>query len=1382
MANITTRSLNFSRITSDNIENNIVRISTTKKSDISASPRLLNWVEPVNIGGYTKSCFYTEVDSNLKVGDRVFIINGVYDSNELISIDKYKRGRDGYKILQIDRCKIVLDIDYTGDKPWMEDSIDNFIKIFYVRNQREFDYINSQFISRDFYVNKYESGQNNFIFCEGSYNGILSGIGQNSGVSGAGFWYRTGTTWNQITPDLLTNSSFFQSLLSTNFQNNGRIKVINSSFNYLGKEWREDIIYKFQNGEWNIDIKYIRPFITKSNFRRGDFRGNWNLGIYGSYNEKIKWTGIDSLWNNGTTINSKWIGGDINSNYSPSQSYFTEIDEFGLPVQKINIQNNGGFGYNYFIDMDILSSTINNGNYIHCNIGTLSSTFSAVEGYYQNWNSSMTTKSNNGQFLFCNIRNSNIKGSVIKFCKVENSNIELSKSINSQFKESVFYKSNYDSDNIIKIRDYDEWSVNIDPYSTSNGWKIYKFYVSESDIERIKSLDKFTIRGLNISVDDYNSTQYEGILNFFDRMFILDGYKDADDILTSGPDESTQVQRDLICKISTKAENTFKIWSYYSGGSYSMALTSSNDKLMPSVDIILKVDNTNFDNHDYNTSFPSSPTSSSILGNNINISNAYIIDSYYDSGLFEQSNWNSGYFYNYNFDNRIGGTFSQGQLLLSYTNSQIHLQIPDNTLRGINDEYFKINDIVYLNGVDYNNGYSVTRLPSIYKISNIFPGPGYDTLVLDEYLIGTTISVIPSLTGSGVFLTSPDGLTSSIIGTNRYNYLHKLLINNSTIKTGILRRSYISNSKIEYDKFNNSDYIFENKGLIKELMIVNSIFSKSGNIIKSGIIVDSYFNSSSDKWENGIFWKSIWESGIFNNGVARETDWINGVFKGGIFYNSKSSYFIDKYSAYYKSGDISTTSNNNIRKSWKNGVFENGDFYESIWEDGVFQNGRFYKSSWCGGLFNNGVFGDDRFNLTDNNFYSGTFSNGVAINSNFYSGWIESDPTIGPTGYPGNFNGIHWLNGTFQSGLFSNNINNPSASSIWYNGSFNGGDFTNTSIWLNGTFNDGKFTSYYGCTAVISNNESDYSWRGGIFNGGEFGTSDGLTNSTWWTGEMYGGIFRGKIWNNGILISGEFHGSATISCIGGISASNASQFVDGFSYSYWGLWRDGFITDIKDKFIKDREIFTNIIRFKDDLKFSERVNKNKVIIKNALWLSGTFSHRSGETDNIVWLDGTFESGKFKNSSFNPYVKRGLSTQPSFNLNDTCIWKDGTFEGGDFYISKWEKGMFNIGNAHGMLWKNGVCNYMNAFNICWENGLWRNGNWYGSSFTFDGVVNDDFTKQILFRLMNDCTGTSSCHIWNIFEDVSDDEVLFINATASTPQVFQAVELPPIRGRV
>ena len=59
----------------------IASINETVKR--SFSPRLIKWVEPYEVKGILKTLFYTEVNSGLKVNDRVFIINGNYDSDIL---------------------------------------------------------------------------------------------------------------------------------------------------------------------------------------------------------------------------------------------------------------------------------------------------------------------------------------------------------------------------------------------------------------------------------------------------------------------------------------------------------------------------------------------------------------------------------------------------------------------------------------------------------------------------------------------------------------------------------------------------------------------------------------------------------------------------------------------------------------------------------------------------------------------------------------------------------------------------------------------------------------------------------------------------------------------------------------------------------------------------------------------------------------------------------------------------------------------------------------------------------------------------------------------------------------------------------------------------
>jgi hypothetical protein len=1367
------------------------------------SPRIINWVEPIEISGILKTVIYTEVDSNFKKGERVFIINGNYDSDLLIKADKYKKGRDGYKIIDVDKCKIVLDIDYTGILPWIEDSIDNFIRVYPVRDNTEFKYVNRMITSEGGSIdNKFNIYQDNVIFTENNYTGFL-GFGENTGLSGApGFFIKGGTSsWINITNDFITNFPLF-TLTYTSLSSNNRIKIMNSSFTYGGKEFKEGFIYKFENNEWVIDVTYFRPFIAKSNFRDGNFKGTWNSGLFGRQDKKIRWDGDQSIWNIGSLLNSIWATGSINSVFTSNQSYFADIDEFGLPYQKLNPSNNRGFGYNFIVDSEINTSTIKNGNFYRTLIGTQSSTFSSVESHIKSWTQSLNINIVNGEYNNCTFESVNIQTSEIKNSRINNSKIIRSKSTNSNYTESLFYGSKFNSDNIIKILSNDTWLVNVDPTNTSVQSTIYKFYISENSYLRMKHKDQFYISGILVNNND--------ILNFFDKKFILNNYTYHEDQILPGPG-AVKTGFEYTVRLNTAKENEYII----SGSS----ISGTNSNYLPSIDIHVQ-----------------QSSGFGLVEGSIDITNAYIIDSDFRSGLFELSDWNSGSLINHNNDNIIPNTSSTG----GYYNISI-TTIGDNKLTismptpiSIDDDQIKIGSIVYLNSIDHVDILSnITTLPDTYRVSNIIPPR---ILILEEMASGT-YSIISGLTLSSSFITSVD---NNPIG-NRYNYIHNVKIENSNIKSGIFRRSYIKNSVIYNQLYDNRDMDFTNILSTKSLILSEMIMRKTGNTIGSGLSIRSFLTSGDDKWNDGIFYNSSWVGQTFSNGVFRESRWENGKFLNGIFYKSNSggglsifapNYYSEKIQTYWRSGNVSNLNSLNDRYSWINGSFLNGEFYKSGWENGNFNNGRFYLSDWFNGTFSGGVLGDISISSNNTNFYNGIFDNGVVENANIFAKNTDFINIPGPT----TPKLVIWNNGIFKSGVFGSTMFNSQnyeeySNAIWYNGEFNGGTFERNARWKNGTFNGGKFTSGYGWTMSTSTYSTNYSWENGIFNGGQFGIGSSSNdkefytngNSTWYTGEFNGGKFEGRVWNNGVLTSGDFEGSAaTYSSISpiGTTCSNPNDFTNIFnesglvlphyfdfipyngyglgsrvwsngtlyeyssptfsamssvSFPYWipvtmslylnkyhGLWRNGTITDVKDKFIKDKKIFTDIQRKITEKKITKIVN-----IKNALWNTGTFSHPSGTMLNCVWLDGRFEYGTFKASSFNPYVKRNGSTQSTFNFDDnTCYWQNGSLDNSDFYISKWNDGKFLLGTGVGMIWQNGVANYMNAFNVFWENGTWRNGNWYGSSFnlTGDGQINDDYMKQILFRGMS-WSGTSSCHVWNVFIEDPTDLIILANATAS-----------------
>ena len=654
---------------------------------------------------------------------------------------------------------------------------------------------------------------------------------------------------------------------------------------------------------------------------------------------------------------------------------------------------------------------------------------------------------------------------------------------------------------------------------------------------------------------------------------------------------------------------------------------------------------------------------------------------------------------------------------------------------------------------------SLTRLPDTYRITQNLGSQLY----LQE-VFATGSGVISSLLDGGLYYTKDS--------QNRYGYIYKAKISKSKIYNGVFKRSYITESLIENLDFDIIDKDLTNLSNTKSLLIYESLFSNNSNILSKALYMNSIFINGSDNFNNGIVSNSIWIGPTFSNGVFRSGRWVDGNFLRGTFYNSKSFnktttvnnqyYDVENQRFYLKDGQTSDIIFNN-RLSWQNGTFSNGEFYKSDWEKGNFKNGKFYFSNFYNGRIDNGEIGDISLSFDKTNILGASISYAVVENANLFAEDVSYNGLSGSS--------IDWYNGIFENGVFGCDLDYVNDfRATWHDGVFNGGEFKNLAKWKTGIFNGGKFTSAYGWTysptyTTISTDVLNYSWEDGVFNGGEFGTAETATNSVWFTGEFNGGVFKGRVWNDGLFTQGEFNGSATISSVGGASNSNAVSFTDSFSQSFYGLWMGGIVTNIADKFKKDEKIFTTLESPKKNI-----IRQPMSYIKNTLWISGTFSHQRATMENCVWLDGAFERGYFNNGSFNPFVVRPGDTSKSFNTNDdTCYWENGHLKESEFNYSNWYQGKFIMGTANGMIFKDGVVDYMNAFNIFWENGLWRNGNWYGSYIEYSGSLTDTFSINILNRGLS-WSGNNELHVWNIFEDTTENQALIENATASTIQQY------------
>ena len=1332
---------------------NIVSVDTnqitSQKNKKSYSVKFINYVEPYDLSGSIYTLFYTEVDHNLSVGDRVFIVGGYYDSDVLIKAKRFKSGSDGYIVQYVDKTKLVLNIEYSGELPWIEESIDNFIKVYVASTQDEFDYLLQTTSNRGDYqytTNRFSSfgaySTNNILYINGTFS-INSGDFGIIGFSQSGYsltcsnsFLVLGGSMSGYLTDITSNilNATYSVFLSNSLTNIDRIKVINSDFEIGSTLFKKDYVYLYDtdNSKWVTDRKYMPSFVTEQNFRNGFFKyGQFNQGLLGTNLERINYLGSGVSFTLGTILNVNWIVGNIGPGNGNTASFFTSLDDFGQPLIKSNSTNNSGYGYNYIYDTKIGKSIISNGNFYNTIIGSQSNS-PVLYNTYLSIAPTYSVISYGGFYNKSIIESSLISNSVVSNTYVNNSKISKSKSINSEFDRTLFERSKFTSDNIIKIESYQEGYMNWYDSSALKFFKTYKFYLTETNFNRLSNFKNFYFSGLKIS------NKKQSLLNFFDDKFTIGSYDYTYDT------DSAKLNKKVIVQLSTKEDNRkYNDINNYLGtnSNYGLPsidilvndgedfnneiayqntdyytidispLTFSSDWDVNPLDITLVIsdsDGTNYQyltvsaiigpsivdnilqgliglnvgtfsnddniftvngtysyiefslvdsNDDYYLSEINRITNPYIssLGDFIDVSKSYILDSDFRSGLFKDSDWITGNYINYNKDNALytsNPVSDDSDGLYSAT-------ILDNTLKlNIKEEnrykLFDVGDVLFLNSIFSDTslligGENLVRLPSVYKVNEYLPNSS-DRLITIEDFVNGTASVISSI---------PNDNEKSLLSKNaenNYNYLHPVKFQGSNILSGIFIRSYFDECILNSELFNNKDKNPIEFSNYRSLLISDTIFSNNNNKIKAGLVYNSSFTSGSDVWNNGIFLNSIWNgesftysnsyvtgtvsslrASGFSDGILKQSRWVDGVFAGGSFYKNNSnqigtsSVSSDNILAYYRKKN--TFGISKTRYAWLSGTFKSGDFELSNFEDGLFREGEFYNSNFINGESVGGAFGKRGLPYYTTKILSGSFSNAKIIGAEFKA--------QNPTGESTGTYSIDWYSGYFNNGLFGVKVDSDvynstglsySFTSTWYDGEFNGGEFSDIAVWKNGKFNGGKFLSTYGYPFVTKSDYSTatsslYAWQSGEFNGGEFGTGLTGANSTWYTGEFNGGIFKGRYWNSGIFTNGSFFGSSLLST----KLSNISEFVSNFSDDFYGLWNNGIVSESKDLFIKNKKFYSILDRSVD------RKKKISASLNNILWLNGTFSHIDGSFNDSVWLNGSFEKGQFDNSSFNPYL-------------------------------------------------------------------------------------------------------------------------------------------------
>lgn len=1362
------------------ISNNPTFLNTKKSSEFWSS-KLLNYVEPIEIGGFIKTTFFTEKNCNFNVGDRVFIVNGYYDSNEHVKKNKWGKYTDGWRVLGCDGCRVILDVDWTGNLPFSEIDVNDFLCVYNIRSQREFDWINHHIAANaeveakdpftdaslftfDQGLNNLYSGQilnNNIItfsgtgvpqnsitpfayllgrsiiWVPGNYNGSNDPVNRNTGISnGAGFYMRVfGTSdWLNITSYVITNR-----LRSVNdgMNWNGKLLIFNENFEQNGIKFTERTVYSFENSSWIPDISYKTALISKENFRSGKFgSGKHRDGIFGTYEKQNTFDGGE--WTSGIFLNSNWLSGTINYKSKPNQeSIIGSLGSTSSVAQVPDLTNNSGFGWNLFYDSNIEKSNILGGVFENCNIGGPTQTVS-IDHFY-GITQSYDIKGSFSKFVFCDLDTVNLSNSLLQNSNIKNSYFENTKVINSQVEKSVINNnSDWDDRSGITVNSSTIWSY-WDNSVDQNLRGVLKLFISDSDFQKLKFGDVFYISKINKDFVLSSISDHSRVHLPIETKWILENYFNRN---------LPNVDDKILVSIKSKIENQFNHFAELHPTAPLKRLRIRGSIQSCSIDI----DCSNFGIYRQidNSSFVYSPNY--LLGpinlDNVNkiFEGTQVNDAELSSGIFNNSNWLSGDHVNYQF-NIISSITTNSPNLLRVRLNKSNLWSDSSDLSG---KDLLVNDWIWLS-------------PSIEKSTGETIGGNYKVIDIDDLILFRDI-----------YLESRDGFTFS--GTYSYgeglnpNYisLHQTNIQNSTITSGFFRRSLLQSNTIVNNDFNNGDRITTSDNSSK-LKLLNIYFRNTNNIVKNGIIYKSHFVN--DTWESGILFNSVWKDGDFKDGLFKKGYWINGTFSNGFFFASSAT----------QSTQFSLLSNYNYDTepkymNWNDGSFMTGEFYQSVWSKGLFSNGRFYYSDFYSGRFINGILGS-KLILEDLTKFGYHTPLPISTTSSVFVNGIVENALVG------GFGDVYWLDGRFEKGTFTSE---PSGESIWEKGDFLGGKFSGVAKWLDGNFYGGKFLSSWAWNIISppvpTSTKSFYAWQGGKFFGGEFGNGATGPNSTWYDGEFRGGIFRGRLWRGGIMDSGVFIGSGQSDIYSSPESTDGEQeWVNSFSDNFYGFWFDGFVVDDIQSWQSQNRVETPQRRKVDDKKIEKRV-----LMTNMLWRNGTFSHEGGTIQTSVWFRGNFMKGTFDSSIFNPYVDRTFQSpfnQPSFATSTQSIWFNGEFKStlgtGSFYHSVWNGGNFRDGYMMGSIWKDGTWWYGKADNIYWENGRWKNGTWNGSPY--DSTVLSDWTgtgsismedgrdKRSILNLSN-YLGSDYIHMNNVFSASQNIQLLSDNSITSLTGSF------------
>jgi len=1242
----------------------IIEISPTKYDFIKDSSKilkycssLLNYVEPFSLGGLQKTAFYTESSCNFLVGDRVFILNGLYDSDDFISKDNYTKFVDGYRVLSSDGCKVVLDIDYNGNLPYVDQKIEELFIVNVAKDDIIFKYLDSlkTFSGNEMVSIFYADVNSNNINLVG--NNILyvdTDLYKNDNFQESGFYYKDSSGgWLRI-ENLSTIANF------------DKFMVVGADFSYGSKKFKDRLIYIKSGNTFIFDKSTKKPIISKLNFRYGTFKGIHNDGILGSYGKECLWN--LGTWNSGTIVNSIWNHGQMNSKSSEGSRFYVSKLSTNTLLNTVNqsqdYSNNRGFGYNYIYDSTIKEALIYNGNFFNSYLGTYPTTFSTVDNFYVPIQNNYPITIYNGYLSFCDVYTSKMQSVIVNDCYLNNSLVTNSKSIRTQISDSVYDKVEYNSDGGISILDADLWSYPVPGSNEING--VLKLFISDVDYNRLQSGDSFFIDKVNKEYFLSSYTNDDKILLPLETRYFLDTYYNY------------ELSKSYPLSVSVRNKNTNVYKHYCEEIEYNSIVTQYSPK--------------------YGTDFYQN--SSYVWRDRFDINTQYSIGDYvtYNGYIYRclsyqpssdpsdgSGTWTSSvYITGWEAIISWKGDFDPNQLyfigdFIVYSDGYVYRSLIDQPSTDPSDQSGTWLRSGYYKGPfdNYKNDYSVSDFVYLSNRASVIEDYVYTNILRLSYLgqdnYNTKTIQIPYVKLSLSYTQSMSNYCSIDIDSKIFGWYRSLSSQDT----------FTDNSKLIFKGMSVKDVpIFFKGNNIKTSdfrsgVMVNSKWISGYNINPFNFIIRKSPESNSeidiefDNSDPGIIVNVKNDS--FQNGFDIKKG--NSVFLHSISYQSPSGDLIPIRGRYIVKSDpivsqdpntkiyLALAPENNLNIS-PGGYFiidkSQGSNYVSV--------SRFLldSSSVESGLFR-------RTNISNSEFYSKYFNESkysydlINVNLLRLVNIIFSENNLSVrSGY---INRSHLSFGTFSDGVYTNSILNGAK--------FIGGKFIESS-WVDGIFSGGIFSNSNSMSEV-SVEFDDYtqikSWLSGTFSSGQFYNSVWV-NGVFQNGRFYNSHFLAGVWENGILGSKSLKYSDT-------TFGYYPQILF-YAQSYTqSIWMDGVV---ENALVGGSG---SVDWYGGKFNSGELTSFGTSSLAQTTWHNGEFS--GGKvTSYVKWKNGTFNNGKFW--SILGYDKVGLSNSSTDPID--YGWENGIFNSGEFgngstsSNSTWFMGQFLDGTFQGRYWNNG----------------------------------------------------------------------------------------------